>query len=191
MNDEYRLTIEDFRSKLTNEIRIGRIDTTETVNKLWAHSSGLTALLPTPFSSLKGAGIVRSISSASWRIGGSKGAGRRNEEYRLTNTSVRKNFFPLLDRRGCEGSSDGRGGRLKDITETANKLEANNIQFPISNIQYPIRNKKQEIKSKTEITNKLVARSSRLVAQNINSFSPQNGKRTVANKIKQSSAYET
>ena len=42
----------------------------------------------------------------------------RNEEYRLTNASIRKDLFPLLDRRGCEGSSDGRGGRSEIINST-------------------------------------------------------------------------
>ncbi len=40
-----------------------------------------------------------------------------------------------------------------------------------------------EIKNRTEIAGKLVAYSSELVAQNINSFFPQNGKRTVANNL--------
>ncbi|WP_167616134.1 hypothetical protein [Maribellus sediminis] len=138
---EAQITIEDLRSGLKDKIRFEIKNTTEINNMLVTRGSRLVAQSHhTPFNFPKGAGTVGGFSSASWRTGGSAGAGSNvNDEYRLQIEDFRSD---LINRIRIES---------KDITVKDNEL----------------------------------------VAQNINSFSPQNGKRTVANTLKQSSAYET
>ncbi|WP_340111474.1 hypothetical protein [Maribellus mangrovi] len=181
----------------------------------------------TPFNSLKGVGAKCENSPSG--VGGSTGARRRNDEcplqlkhagQGLTNASVRKDFFPLLDRRGCEGSSERRGSGLKDITETANMHEAlrrtpfnslkgagakcensplgaggsvgvirENNDFKPSRLGKHLKVKQN--KSEHEPLGVSQTLKVSVTHNKIKSISLVTGERTVANNLKQSSAYET